>query len=40
MHPLVPIVMFVYTIMVAILITSVSIGRTTKIKPIDAINNK
>ena len=39
-HPLVPITMFIYTLAIAIIITFVSINRITKIKPIDAINNK
>lgn len=39
-HPLVPIIMFSYTIFIAIFITCVSISRITKIKPIDAILNK
>ena len=39
-HPFVPIIMFIYTITIAILITVVSINRITKIKPIDAILNK
>lgn len=40
LHPLVPIITFVYTIFIALLITAVSTGRITKIKPIDAILNK
>ena len=39
-HPLMPLGMFVYTIAISILITVISITRITKIKPIDAINNK
>lgn len=39
-HPLVPIIMLIYTIAIALLITSISINRITKIKPIDAILNK
>ncbi len=39
-HPLVPILMFVYTICIALFITIVSIKRITRIKPIDAILNK
>lgn len=39
-HPLVPIIMLIYTIAIALLITSISINRITKIKPIDANLNK
>lgn len=39
-HPLVPIIMFAYTIAIALFITTVSINHITKIKPIDAILNK
>ncbi len=39
-HPLVPIIMLLYTLAIALLITSLSITRITKIKPIDAILNK
>ncbi len=39
-HPLIPIIMFVYTICIAVLITTFSIHRIVKIKPIDAILNK
>lgn len=38
-HPLVPILMFIYVIVIAIIITAVSISRINKIKPIDAIKN-
>lgn len=40
MHPLVPAIMFIYTILIAFIITFASINRITNIKPIDAINNK
>lgn len=39
-HPLVPIIMLIYTMLIAVLITAVSTGRTYKIKPIDVILNK
>ena len=39
-HPLVPIIMLGYTLIIAIIITIVSISRITSIKPIDAILNK
>lgn len=39
-HPLVPIIMFTYTLAIAILITLISINKIVKIKPIDAILNK
>ncbi len=40
MHPWVPVILFFYTIVIALLITIASIQRITKIKPIDAILNK
>lgn len=40
MHPLIPIIMFIYTIFIALFVSGVSISRITKIKPIDAILNK
>ncbi len=40
LHPLVPIITFVFTISISLLITVISTGRITKIKPIDAILNK
>lgn len=40
MHPWVPVILFFYTITIALLITIASIQRITKIKPIDAILNK
>ncbi len=40
MHPIIPIFMLVYILAISILITVSSIGRITKIKPIDAILNK
>ncbi len=39
-HPLVPIIMLIYTIVIALVITIISISRITNIKPIDAILNK
>ena len=39
-HPLVPILMFIYTIIISIIITIISLSKITKIKPIDAILNK
>jgi len=39
-NPIVPIIMFIYTIAIALFITITSISRITKIKPIDAILNK
>ena len=39
-NPLIPIIMFAYTIAISFLITSVAINKVTKIKPIDAILNK
>lgn len=39
-HPLVPILMFIYTIIISIIITVISLSKITKIKPIDAILNK
>ena len=39
-HPLVPIIMLAYTLIIAMFITIVSINRVTRIKPIDAILNK
>ena len=39
-HPLVPIIMLLYTLLIAIFITCSSVSRITKIKPIDAILNK
>ena len=39
-HPLVPIIMFIYTIIISIIITIISLSKITKIKPIDAILNK
>lgn len=39
-HPFIIPIMFIYTIMIAILITSASIGKIVKVKPIDAILNK
>ena len=39
-HPLVPIIMFIYTIIISIIITVISLSKITKIKPIDAILNK
>lgn len=39
-HPLVPLIMLIYTITIALMITVLSISRITNIKPIDAINNK
>ena len=39
-HPLVPIIMFIYTIIISIIITLISLSKITKIKPIDAILNK
>ncbi len=39
-HPLIPVIMFIYTICIAILITIFSIHRIVKINPIDAILNK
>ena len=39
-HPLVPILMFIYTIVISIIITFISLSKITKIKPIDAILNK
>ena len=39
-HPLVPIIMLGYTLIIAIIITVISISRITNIKPIDAILNK
>lgn len=39
-NPLVPILMFIYTIIISIIITIISLSKITKIKPIDAILNK
>ena len=39
-HPLIPLIMFIYTIFIALFITSVSIKRISNVKPIDAILNK
>ena len=39
-NPLVPILMFIYTIVISIIITFISLSKITKIKPIDAILNK
>ena len=39
-HPLIPLIMFVYTIFIALFITIISISRISNIKPIDAILNK
>ncbi len=39
-HPLVPILMFIFTLFIALFVTFTSVGRITKIKPIDAILNK
>ena len=39
-HPLIPLIMFIYTILIALAITILSISRITNIKPIDAILNK
>lgn len=39
-HPLVPVIMFIYTIIISIIITIISLSKITKIKPIDAILNK
>ena len=39
-NPLVPIIMFIYTIIISIIITLISLSKITKIKPIDAILNK
>ncbi len=39
-NPLVPILMFIYTIIISIIITVISLSKITKIKPIDAILNK
>ena len=39
-NPLVPIIMFIYTIIISIIITIISLSKITKIKPIDAILNK
>ena len=39
-NPWVPVIMFVYTIIISIIITIISLSKITKIKPIDAILNK
>lgn len=39
-HPLVPILMVLFTLFIALFVTFTSVGRITKIKPIDAILNK
>lgn len=39
-HPLVPIMMLIYTIIISVIITVISLSKITKIKPIDAILNK
>ncbi len=39
-NPWVPILMFIYTIIISIIITVISLSKITKIKPIDAILNK
>lgn len=39
-HPLVPILMLLFTLFIALFVTFTSVGRITKIKPIDAILNK
>ena len=39
-NPLVPIIMFIYTIIISIIITIISLSKITKIKPIDAILKK
>ena len=39
-NPFIPIIMFVYTIVIANLITIISMSKVTKIRPIDAILNK
>ena len=39
-NPLVPVLMFIYTILISIIITIISLSKITKIKPIDAILNK
>ena len=39
-HPLIPIIMFIYTVFIALFVTVSSTKRITSIKPIDAILNK
>ena len=39
-NPWVPVIMFIYTIIISIIITIISLSKITKIKPIDAILNK
>lgn len=39
-HPLVPMLMFLFTLFIAVFVTFTSVGKITKIKPIDAILNK
>ncbi len=40
MNPFIPVIMFVYTIIISFLITFISTSKVTKIRPIDAILNK
>ena len=39
-HPIIPLGMLVYTLIISLLITLISISSVAKVKPIDAINNK